>query len=136
MFNFTTHQSTLYLDLRFHVFIEEHNTIVNFHGCVLPMFNRHIDEVMFDMVSKFLTVLCPDWTIRFIGLAFEGACNMIGCVVGIVIRLDAAMHDDCLLTRIWCGVHQLDLVMEHIMNNVVKERFTIMTSFITHITRQ
>jgi hypothetical protein len=101
------------------------------------MFDRHTGEVMFDMVSKFLTVFCPDWTIRLIGLASEGACNMIGCVAGIVIQLDAAMHDDCLLIRIWCGVHQLDLVMEHIMNNVVKECFfTIITSFITHITCQ
>jgi len=101
------------------------------------MFDRHTGEVMFDMVSKFLTVFCPDWTIRLIGLAFEGACNMTDRVAGIVTRLDVAMHDDCFLTRIWCGVHQLDLVMEHIMNDVVKECFfTIMTGFITHITHQ
>jgi hypothetical protein len=44
------------------------------------------------------------------------------------------MHDDCPLIRIWCGAHQLNLVMEHIMNDVVKECFfTIVTSFITHI---
>jgi hypothetical protein len=70
-------------------------------------------------------------------LVFDGACNMTGCVVGVVTWLDTAMHDDCPLTWIWCGAHQLDLVMEHIMNDVVKECFfTIMTSFITHITCQ
>lgn len=136
-FNFATHKSTSYLDLRFCVFIEEHNTIVNLHGCVLPMFDRHTGEIMFDMVNKFLTVFCLDWMIHFIGLASDGARNMIGHVVGVVTRLDVAMHDDCPLIRIWCGVHQLYLVMEHIMNDVVKERFfTIMTGFITHITRQ
>jgi hypothetical protein len=47
------------------------------------------------------------------------------------------MHDDCPLIWIWCGARQLDLVMEHIMNDVVKERFfIIMTDFITHITYQ
>jgi hypothetical protein len=48
------------------------------------MFDRHTGEVMFDMVSKFLIVFCLDWTIHFIGLAFEGACNMTDHVVGIV----------------------------------------------------
>ncbi|KAI2502579.1 hypothetical protein MHU86_11844 [Fragilaria crotonensis] len=47
------------------------------------------------------------------------------------------MHESCPLTRIWCGAHQLDLVMEYIMNNVIKERFFgIMTAFISHLTRQ
>jgi hypothetical protein len=57
-FDSTTHQSTSYLNLRFRVFIEEHSTIVNLHGCALPIFDLHIDKVMFNMVSKFLTVLC------------------------------------------------------------------------------
>ncbi len=89
------------------------------------------------MVGKFLIVLCPDWMICFIGLAFDGARNITSRVAGIVTQLDAAMHDDCPLIQIWCGAHQLNLVMEHIMNDVVKERFfTIMTSFMTYITRQ
>ncbi|CAM6016713.1 unnamed protein product [Sphagnum balticum] len=135
--DFATHQSTSYLDLRFCVFIEEHSTIVNLHGCALPMFDRHTNEVMFNMVSKFLTVFCPDWTIRLIGLASDGARNMTGRIVGVVTQLDVAMHDDYPLTRIWCGAHQLDLVMEHIMNDVVKDRFfIIMTGFIIIITRQ
>ncbi len=101
------------------------------------MFDRHIGEVMFDMVKKLLTVFCLDWMIRLIGLVSDGVRNMTDRIVGIVSQLDVAMHDDYPLTRIWCGAHQLDLVMEHIMNNVVKERFfTIMTGFITHITCQ
>jgi hypothetical protein len=101
------------------------------------MFDRHTDEIMFDMVDKFLIMLCPDWMIHLISLASDGARNMTNRIASIVIRLDAAMHADCPLTQIWCGAHQLDLVMEHIMNDVVKERFfIIMTSFITYIIRQ
>jgi hypothetical protein len=48
------------------------------------MFDSHIGEVMLDMVNKFLIVLCPDWTIRLIGLAFDGARNMTDCVAGVV----------------------------------------------------
>ena len=47
------------------------------------------------------------------------------------------MNEACQLTRIWCGAHQLDLVMEFIMSNVIKERFfSVLTEFISHLTRQ
>ncbi len=92
---------------------------------------------MSTMVSKFLTVLCLDWTIRLLGLMSNGARNMTGWVAGVVTRLNAAMHSDCSLIWIWCGAHQIDLVMEDIMNNVIEERFfSVMTGFITHLTRQ
>ncbi len=92
---------------------------------------------MSTMVNKFLTVLCPDWTIRLLDLTSNEARNMTGRVAGVVTCLDATMHNDCFLIRIWCGAHQLDLVMEDIMNNVIKKRFfSVMTGFITHLTRQ
>jgi len=132
-----THQSTSFLDLRFRIFVPNYHSIVNLHGCTLPMFDRHIGDIMSTMVSKFLIVLCPDWTIHLLGLTSDGARNMTGRVAGVVTRLDAAMHSDYSLIRIWCGAHQLDLVMEDIMNNVIKERFfLVMTGFITHLTQQ
>jgi hypothetical protein len=90
--NSATHQSTSFLDLRFRIFIPNYHSIVNLHGCTLPMFDRHIGDIMSTMVSKFLTVLCPDWTIRLLGLTSDGARNMTRQVVGVVTRLDAAMH--------------------------------------------
>jgi hypothetical protein len=119
--DFATHQSTSFLDLRFRVFIRNYHSIVNLHGCTLLMFDRHTGDIMSTMVSKFLTVLCPDWTILLLGLTSDGARNLTGRVVGVVTRLDAAMHSNCSLIRIWCGAHQLDLVTEDIMNNVIKE---------------
>jgi branched-subunit amino acid transport protein len=101
------------------------------------MFDWHTGEVMFTMVDSFLSILCPDWKIRLLGVTSDGARNMTGRVAGVVARLDNAMHDACQLTRIWCGAHQLDLVMEDIMSNVIKERFfSILTGFITCLTRQ
>jgi hypothetical protein len=62
---------------------------------------------------------------------------MIGRVSGVLTRLSNAMHNECPLIRVWCGAHQLDLVMEHIMDTIMKECFfTVMTGFITHLTRQ
>ena len=95
-------------------------------------------EVMFTMVDSFLSVLCPDWKIRLLGVTCsDGARNMTGHVAGVVTRIDNAMHEACQLTRIWCGAHQLDLVMEYIMSHIIKQRFfSVLTGFITHLTRQ
>lgn len=54
----TTHQNTSYLDLRIHVYMEKYHTITNLHRCKLLMFQRHTGEVMFEMISNFLTILC------------------------------------------------------------------------------
>ncbi|CAM6049220.1 unnamed protein product [Sphagnum compactum] len=132
-----THQSTSYLDVRFQIFMPAFYNIINLHAVALPMFDWHTDEVMFQMVVSFLDVLRPGWKVHLLGVSSDGARNMTGRVSGVVTRLSNAMHNECPLTRIWCGAHQLDLIMEHIMDTIVKERFfTVMTGFITHLTRQ
>jgi len=88
------------------------------------------------MVVSFLDILRPGWKVHLLGVSYDGARNMTGRISGVVTRLNNAMHNECPLTRVWCGVHQLDLVMEHIMDTIVKERFfPVMTGFITHLTR-
>jgi len=132
-----THQSTSYLDVRFRIFMPAFYNIVNLHVVALPMFDWHTSEVMFQMVVFFLDVFCPSWKVHLLGVSSNGTYNMTGHVSGVVTRLSNAMHNECPLTRVWCGAHQLDLVMEHIMDTIVKERFfTVMTGFITHLTRQ
>ena len=132
-----THHSTSYLDLRFRIYSKMHRNIFNFHGCALPMRDRHTGEVMFDMLCRFLTVLCPNWQVSMLGVASDGARNMTGQAAGVVTRLQNYMQDDCPLFRIWCGAHQLDLVMEHIMTGVVGNTFfDIMLKFISHLSRQ
>jgi hypothetical protein len=90
-------------------------------------------EVMFTMVDSFLSVLCPDWKIRLLGVTSDGARNMTGRVAGVVTRIDNAMNEACQLTRIWCGAHQLDLVMEYIMSHVIKQRFFSALTGLLHI---
>jgi hypothetical protein len=132
-----THQSTSYFDVRFRIFMPAFYNIVNLHVVTLPMFDWHTSEVMFQMVVFFLDVLCPGWKVHLLSVFSDGARNMTGRVSGVVTRLSNAMHNECPLTRVWCGAHQLDLVMEHIMDTIVKECFFIvMTGFITHLTRQ
>jgi hypothetical protein len=72
------------------------------------------------MVSNFLIILCSSWKIHLLGLSSDEVRNMTKHVVGVMIRLQDSMHDDYALFRIWCRTHQFNLVMEHIMNEVVK----------------
>ncbi|CAK9862296.1 unnamed protein product [Sphagnum jensenii] len=101
------------------------------------MFDQHTGEVMYKMVVAFLNVMCPVWIVRLLGISSDGARNMTGRVAGVVTHLSNAMHNECPLTRVRCGAHQFDLIMEYIMNSIVKERFfTTMIGFITHFMRQ
>jgi hypothetical protein len=95
-----THQNTSYFDLHIRVYVEEHHTIANLHGCVLPMFQWHMGEVMFEMVSNFLIIFCPNWKIRLLGLSSDKAWNMIKRVDGIVTRFQDSMHDNCFFFHI------------------------------------
>jgi hypothetical protein len=117
--------------------MEKHHTIANLHGCALLLFQQHMDEVMFEMVYNFLTIFCPNWKIRPHGLSCDETRNMIEHVVGVVTQLQDSMHDNCSLFHIWCRTHQLGLVMEHIMNEMVKKQFfSIMIGFIMHLIQQ
>jgi hypothetical protein len=92
---------------------------------------------MFDMVAKFLGVIYPDWRIRLLGATSDGARNMTGPVEGTLSYLESSLLRVLSLIRVWCGGHQLDLVMEHVMNRVVKESFLdVLTAFISHLGRQ
>jgi hypothetical protein len=103
--------------------------IVNLHAVALLMFNRHTGEVMFQMVVSFLDVFRPGWKVHLLGVSSDGARNMTGRVSGVVTRLSNAMHNECPLIRVWCGAHQVDRVMEHIMDTIVKEHsFTLLLS--------
>jgi hypothetical protein len=102
------------------VYVEEHHTITNLHGCMLLMFQQRTNEVMFEMVSNFLIVFCLNWKIHLSCLLPNKAQNMTMHLVSVVTRFQESMHDDCSFFRIWCGAHQLNLVMEHIVNEVVK----------------
>ncbi len=93
-----THQSTSYLDVRFRIFMLAFYNIVNLHAIMLPMFNRHIGKVMFQMVVSFLDVLHPGWKVHLLGVSSDGARNMIGRVSSVVTCLSNAMHNECPLT--------------------------------------
>ena len=127
-----THQSTTIPSP-----LRKHRDFFNLHGCALPMHDRHTCQVMYGMLCNFLCVLCPKWQVSMLAVASDGARNMTGQAAGVVTRLQNYMHNNCPLFRIWCRAQQLDLVMEHIMTEVVGYSFfNVMLQFISHLSCQ
>ena len=97
------------------------------------MFEQHTGENMFVLVRRFLDVLCPRWRTQLIGIGSDGASAMIGHLQGVVTRL-VQESTNTKFYRVWCGLHQLDLVLKHAYtelwdNDIVK----IMKKFIAHL---
>ena len=99
------------------------------------MFDRHTAENMFNLVSTFLDIVCPNWRSKLIGIGSDGANVMTGHLKGVVTRIE--QQAEYKLYRIWCGLHQLDLVMHHGYNKFMNGKLlTIMNAFIAHLCQQ
>jgi hypothetical protein len=90
---------------------------------------------MFNMIVKVLDVICPGWRDSLIGVATDGARNMTGRHVGLLTFLDNAIGPNFI--RVWCGAHQLDLIMADVYDNLFKEDFySNLVSLIGYLRRQ
>ena len=82
-----------------------------------------------------LDVFAPNWRHQLIGIATNGASTMTGCIKGMVTRLSNECHSP--IFRIWCGAHQLDLVMKRAFNRLCDDKFLdTLTSVTGHLRRQ
>jgi len=127
----STHFGKSYFDN--HIQIHVNGKLYNFHAIAIPMFEEHTGENMFILVSHFLDVLCPRWRMQLIGIGSDGASAMIGHLQGVVTRL-AKESSNTKFYRVWCGLHQLDLVLKHAyMELWDNEVVVIMKKFIAHL---
>jgi len=81
----------------------------NFHLLAVPLYEEHTAELMFGALSKFLDALSPEWKKVLVGVSTDGESAMTGRVRGLATRIEVAVRGKKLI-RVWCGLHQLDLV--------------------------
>lgn len=80
---------------------------------------------------------CPDWNTRLLSVSSDGARNMTGRNAGVITHFGNALSKGYALICVYCGAHQLDLVMQHVMSSNVKKNFySVMMAFIFHLGRQ
>ncbi|MEL7520150.1 MAG: hypothetical protein AAGJ80_00800 [Cyanobacteria bacterium J06553_1] len=124
---------TAYLDVRMRFYLQ--GDLHNFHLIAIPMRERHTGEYKFDLVVKLLDVIAPRWRQQLIGVSSDGASAMTGCARGVVSRL--GRESTASIFRIWCGTHQLDLVMKKAFSNLCEDTFVqVLTSLTGHLRRQ
>lgn len=104
----STHYGRSYFDNR--VRIHLNGRIHNLHVIVMPIFERHTDQHLYDLVKSAFDILCPDWRRKLISAGSDGGSNMIGRYQGVVTRLEQEAEFE--IYRTWCGLHQLDLIVE------------------------
>jgi hypothetical protein len=78
----------------------------------ISLFERHTGEKMFDVLVRFLDAAIPSWRTKCIAVSTDGARSMTGRSQGVVSRFHQVSEPG--LIRIWCGLHQLDLVMQRV----------------------
>ena len=129
----STHYGKSYFDNRIRIHIN--GKLVNIHALAIPMFYEHTAENMFLLVSRFLDVITPYWRKQLIGIGSDGANVMTGHFQGVVTQMVGQTNHK--VYRVWCGLHQLDLVLKHAYKNIWdKEILDIMKKFIAHLRQQ
>jgi hypothetical protein len=122
-----------YLDIRLRISFKDE--LHNLHFLAIPMRERHTGLYQFDLVVAALDVIAPNWRHQLIGVATDGASTMTGCLQGTCTRLARECHSS--IFRIWCGAHQLDLVVKKALAALCDERFlTVVTGVTGHLRRQ
>ena len=133
-FDSATYQHSSYFDVRVRVY--KSGTIVNIHVLAIPMFERHTGEYMFELFQKLFDELDPMWRQKLIGVTSDGARSMTGLERGVVTRIqNAALPQG--FYRIWCALHQLDLVVQKSMKIFSDTPFySTLTALIAYLRRQ
>lgn len=110
-----THQGRSYADVRCR--FSTGGGLHNFHLLAIPLHDRHTAEYIFDVVKRFLDALTPSWPNQLLAVSTDGAATMVGNVKGVVTRFEGEARFP--LTRVWCGLHQLDLKMQIIFQQAL-----------------
>lgn len=107
-----------------HIIVRVHldrHGIFNAHILTVTVYERHTAEVIFDTAAKLLDALCPSWRDIIIGISTDGERKMTGRVSGVSTWLQNVAKGGHI--PIWCGAHQLDIVLESTYNKLSNEAF-------------
>eukprot|EP00171_Calliarthron_tuberculosum_P002636 IDg2636t1 len=114
-----TKQGTSYLDFR--VRFEHGAKVHNFHLLAIPLFHRKTADIIFTASSKLLDVIAPKWKTQLVGVSTDGERTMTGRLSGVATRIQEVADDG--VVRVWCALHQLDLVVQAEYLHLHDDRF-------------
>jgi hypothetical protein len=107
----------------------------NLHLLVVSLFDRKTASKIFDTGAKVLDILAPNWRMQLVGISTDGERTMTGRVTGVATQFDEEADGD--VVRVWCALHQLDLVVQAEFKKLHDDEFvTILTGLVSYLRRQ
>lgn len=103
-----TYGSTHYLDVRVRLY--GGGGIQNLHLVAVPVHERRTSENMFKVLERVLDQVSLSWRKKLLSVTTDGENKMTGRHQGFVTLI--ALACEFPIMRVWCGAHQLDLVMK------------------------
>ena len=130
----STHHGRSYLTNRIHIHID--GRLYNLHLIAIPMYEHHTGENMFILIRRDLDIVCPRWRMQMIRVGSDSANSIMGQFQSVVMRL-ANESANTKFYHVWCGLHQLDLVLKHAYKHLWEnEVIDLMKKFIAHLRMQ
>jgi hypothetical protein len=121
------------MDVRVRVYHD--GELLNLHVLAVPLRERHTGEAMFNACCALLDPLCPSWKSKLLSISTDGDRSMVGAVRGVSTRLELVALPGFI--RVWCGVHQLDLVMQKVFKSLCDGTFySKLTDLISYLGRK
>ncbi|ETI39945.1 hypothetical protein F443_14532, partial [Phytophthora nicotianae P1569] len=124
--NAAVHQGTSYLDIRIRLW--QNRSLHDFHLLTVPAFTQHPAPSIMKQLEKFFDVLDAQWRSKLIGTTTNGGANtgrntgVTGSQQGLSARLTSAVNKSAFYL-IWCGVHQLELVVKNCVTTFCRKAF-------------
>lgn len=107
----------------------------NFYMISLQMLNRHSGAKMMSFLTKFFGALYEHWKYLIVRISTDGDRSMTGWIGDVVTRILTLLPPGA--TRVWCGLHQRDLVMQFADEKAFGIYFLILlTKMIGNLKRQ
>ena len=127
-------QGTSYLNLRVW-FCTKHGKLANVHVIAIPLFVNKTAETQFKHCAKVLDVIDPMWRSKLIAVSTDRERTMTGRVSGVQTLFEAAA--DHKILRVWCGLHQFDLVAQREYVALLDDMFVLtLMGLIAYLRRQ
>jgi hypothetical protein len=125
-------QQTSWVDVRIRYY--QNSAMENHHLITLPFISQHIGLATFEMFEKLFDAVCPLWKNKLIGCSTDGATNMTGCLSRVVTRIQNVVKPNFM--RVWCLLHQIDIIMQKVYKRVGCNFYKTLTSIISFLSRQ
>ena len=105
----STHMSMSYLDI--HIYLQlNRNGITNLQLLVIPVYKRHMDELILATAEEYLDVLCMLLKDTVIRISMEGYRKKTGCILGIATLFQNVAKPRFI--KIWYGDPHLGIVLQ------------------------